>query len=296
MTTRKTKRAPTFRPTPTEFTNRFVPYIRHEVLQIPDREQTSYDDFNHNWKHFHKLPGIARIVPPSGWCDVSYEDYVNYNDNNNERSSSCDGENKKRLGVDAHEDLIAVAGEGEGLENIKCSNRSHNEELSAGNCYADYDDKEVKDTIRMDKERHVDASREQNESKSSSSPLCTVNESNEYHNRGNDVAKWKAVDDILIPNPIQQNIATGKRGVYEYNMVECKPLTIREFREKARDYRRKIVGQVKENFCEEDEEAEQRMEELAWKFWRRLSPDMPPPMYGADVVRNRNCSLKYSNL
>jgi len=118
---------------------------------------------------------------------------------------------------------------------------------------------------------------------------------------------WRAggkLGDMVIPSPIQQ-CPSGIGGVYEYTMVIKKPMTIAEFRDVADRYRDQQIGLAKHHkhanvaaegdddsknnlaackkFNLDCDESEERMDELARLFWRRLSPTMEAAMYGADM-------------
>lgn len=65
-------------------------------------------------------------------------------------------------------------------------------------------------------------------------------------------------------------------------------MTIIDFREVADAYRARQLGyEVKHReTCKyaESNTSDEMMDELARLFWRRLSPEMEPSIYGADMV------------
>ena len=95
--------------------------------------------------------------------------------------------------------------------------------------------------------------------------------------------------DTLLPAPIKQ-CPSGIGGVYEYTMLMVKPMTFAEFRIVADKYRArqlhyKVEDRESKN-CKypENNTSDEMIDELSRLFWRRLSPEMEPAIYGADVV------------
>lgn len=105
----------------------------------------------------------------------------------------------------------------------------------------------------------------------------------------------KKLGDIVIPAPIKQ-CPNGIGGAYEFTMMMKKPMTMAEFREIADAYRaRQLCYKIEErDTCKfsESDTSDEMMDELARLFWRRLSPEMEPSIYGADMVSILNgCDL-----
>jgi JmjC domain, hydroxylase len=123
---------------------------------------------------------------------------------------------------------------------------------------------------------------------------------------------WQAgtvLGDWPLTSPIQENIR-GMAGVYEYTHTELPATTLSAFRDRADKYRKEQMGSVMLEFKNEDGEegdaersntdggksssheetapvrpgelTEAQVATLERQFWKRLSPTMPPAVYGAD--------------
>lgn len=127
---------------------------------------------------------------------------------------------------------------------------------------------------------------------------------------------WQAgtkLGDWPFTSPIQQNIR-GMAGIYEYTHTELPATTLAAFRVRADKYRRDQMGSALLEFKNDDDEAgvadihtasggdqigseetlnndnmhpgdpltEAQIAGLERQFWKRLSPTMPPAVYGAD--------------
>jgi len=90
---------------------------------------------------------------------------------------------------------------------------------------------------------------------------------------------WQAgtkIGDLNLETPIKQH-ASGMAGVYEFTMMVMPDMNLSEYREKADQYR---IRQLRSALPEFDEE---KLDELALKFFKRLGPCMEAPVYGADL-------------
>lgn len=74
--------------------------------------------------------------------------------------------------------------------------------------------------------------------------------------------------DLTFESPIKQHIQ-GIGGIYEYVLADIKPMTLSDF--KKHDDKLLTVKQ-----------REKKIPDLIRYFWKRLSPVMPPSVYGAD--------------
>jgi hypothetical protein len=130
------------------------------------------------------------------------------------------------------------------------------------------------------------------------------------HDRTGRGKEWETgapLGDFVIPSPIKQCIR-GLGGIYEYTFLDQPDVSVAEFRKLADEYFESQVGRriakdvvvvhqpQQRNGAEEDnattikatqekerKDEDDRIELLERKFWKRLGPTMPPPMYGADM-------------
>ena len=99
--------------------------------------------------------------------------------------------------------------------------------------------------------------------------------------------------DFLIPSPVKQCCSAGGKGSYAVNLIEKKKdLTLAEFQAIAKAYERKnrVLPKRRGMAVADDEdattctEAVEAMDSLIERtYWRGLSSNMDPPIYGADV-------------
>ena len=120
--------------------------------------------------------------------------------------------------------------------------------------------------------------------------------------RGPNWARGTKNGDLLIPQPIKQCCA-GMSGAYECSMVTLKHTTVAEYREKADEYKKIQLGNMRFNRRGGNDDitrdnnqrdgniddrsniilSDEKADELARQFWRRLGPTMEPSVYGADI-------------
>ena len=115
-------------------------------------------------------------------------------------------------------------------------------------------------------------------------------------NAFNSSSLWQegtTLGDMIIPSPIKQCIS-GIGGVYEFTMLELPSITVAKYQAMAQTYKDKQVysrfkassshlGNQSLDKMDDEDQSDERMDELARFYWRRLGPTMEPSVYGADM-------------
>lgn len=98
--------------------------------------------------------------------------------------------------------------------------------------------------------------------------------------RGKNWEKGTKLGDLIIKNPIKQCLR-GIGGIYEYTFVDNKEISVSDFRSEADKYCQSQTQQSTRGGATENNTFD--AEVIQRKFWKRLTPTMPPCLYGADM-------------
>lgn len=109
--------------------------------------------------------------------------------------------------------------------------------------------------------------------------------------------EWQAgrpLGDHVIGSPMRQYVR-GLAGTYSYTLMDESQKTVAEFREIADAYQKQMLSPMLQKSCIEDQTkhdnsgsgsdpgtSSMSISAIERRFWKRLGPTMPPPMYGAD--------------